>query len=602
MRKVALDCEYNQQYELLLTVIDEEVFVGVSETLVERLLSLIDEGVLFIGHNIKADVKVIYKNTGILIRNVFCTMVAFQILVGGAMKGNKKISASLKSLVSIFFDVELDKEEQSGFMTKYDLEFTPEQMAYALGDTKYLIQLHEILSAKLVDNKLKKDFSEAFRLDMEVLPILAQMEVRGCKVDPVKLQILKERWTVLMEEQRVQCHKELLRIGIEPVSGTFVMKRKKIPCIVMYEFNLNSAPQMLQLFNSFGIKPPIDKKKNRPSFGKEILAKWQIANKTVLDPFLTSYRKYKGYSKLLRTYVYKLTENDTIHTTYKQCFTATHRFSSARGQGSKKWTEAFGYIHETNLQNIPTGEEGKKLMECFCKPHEDWLVFCSDMASAELRIAAACSDDPVILTNFTGEGDFHSTLATESYKIIHGIDDPMFVVYPDGGELEKFRSLHKRVNFGILYGAGWHRIAEVLGVSDEIAKRCFNAISAKIAKLMVYLKTKQAYARKHKVVFSNSITNRFKMEPNMQQTANHEFQSTNADAMRLALILIDQHIREHRTRARVINTIHDSVIGYIHKDENPDFIKEYMAYGLEYFLQGKLKGGADIKLAEYWKK
>ncbi|NJL81217.1 MAG: hypothetical protein HC917_24930, partial [Richelia sp. SM2_1_7] len=175
---------------------------------------------------------------------------------------------------------------------------------------------------------------------------------------------------------------------------------------------------------------------------------------------------------------------------------------------------------------------------------EGYVLGISDLSGAELRLAADYSKDRVLVDNFNAGGDFHSELASCSWRIMTKDDTPISKKYHP-----EFRDKHKQVNFGIIYGATHTRIAEVLGIELDMAKQCFEEIKQKVPVLMNYLKKNQIKAKNNGFLIGKLGRIAYKL--NATQAANFEIQNANAEAMKIALRKIYNYIKLHNLDAYI---------------------------------------------------
>jgi DNA polymerase-1 len=158
---------------------------------------------------------------------------------------------------------------------------------------------------------------EASILDIEskLIPILADMEIRGVVLDTKKLEEIGER---------IARDIKAAEIEIFEVTGEF--------------FNINSPKQVAELlFGKLGITPT---KKNKTGYSVDTEVLEEIAKEYDVARLILEHRTL---SKLQSTYVealLKVADKKThrVHTTYGQLGAATGRMNS----------------NDPNLQNIPT--------------------------------------------------------------------------------------------------------------------------------------------------------------------------------------------------------------------------------------------------------
>jgi DNA polymerase I-like protein with 3'-5' exonuclease and polymerase domains len=236
--------------------------------------------------------------------------------------------------------------------------------------------------------------------------------------------------------------------------------------------------------------------------------------------------------------------------------------------------------------------------------YEDEGIVHVSKHKAELRIAGDLSKDKLLLDNFNAGGDFHSELASCSWQVICQDRNEEYKPINKGNNPKwldsDFRTIHKQVNFGLLYGCSAKRIAEVLHISIELAKKCETAIKKKVVILMKYLKKQQDTASRTGLLI-NPYTNRRKHELSATEASNWQIQSTNAEAMKIALYEIYWHIKNNKIDGWIINTVHDSVVVCLNENTDATFIKDIVADSLGLFLKD-IKGEADLSIAKYWKK
>jgi ribonuclease D len=101
---------------------------------------LADGAVRKVFHAADYDIRCLYRDFGIKINGLFDTMIACQFL------GEEKVG--LADILNKYFDVQLDKRYQRADWSKRPLE--EGMVRYAAEDTRYLLQLTELLEAQLV--------------------------------------------------------------------------------------------------------------------------------------------------------------------------------------------------------------------------------------------------------------------------------------------------------------------------------------------------------------------------------------------------------------------------------------------------------------------
>jgi DNA polymerase I-like protein with 3'-5' exonuclease and polymerase domains len=622
---IYIDGEWNKHTQLLCItwLLDDSnygVILGNDVNLIPFLQKYIDEGYTFVGHNIKSDVLVIYENTGILLTKTFDTMIATQQLYNGhTITGKKKKSIpqweqdyededeipqgkkekpigfyTYANIVDRICGVKLSKDLQTTWLDKFDYELTEEEKEYCLNDVKYLPKIREVLSKSIE----KCGLSKSFEIDMKVLPVLTKIESKGMLIDVPKWRELVVKWQERLDTitQKLFTILDSLGYGYK----TIEVRGIKNPVEVTVYINFNSSQQVKAIFNHFGVALPIDSKTGKDSTNQGLLATMNIQNPdNILSEFIVKFIELKKTAKLISSFGTKLLDNlrngKTLHTEYSIAFTATGRLSS-KGNKIRPYT--------TNVQNIPAKtKDGKDIMECVIAP-DGYNVVSVDLSGAELRLAGSLSQDPLVLDSFNKGIDFHSALASASWEAIckwKGIEyEPISKKNNPKWQDGDFRTIHKGVNFGILYGATAKRVSEVLQIPNSVATEAYNAIKATIPKLMQYLKDTQDKAKKEGKITS-PYTGRYAFNVGATQASNWQMQASNGEIMKLALIELDAYITTNNLDAWIVNTVHDSAVLYVKEDIDPIFAKDIMAKNLGAFLTG-LNGESDMAIDVCWRK
>lgn len=576
-----------------------------------------------IAHNAKFDASFLYAKYRLTLKNWFCTLLASQILDNRPDAPSHSLVSALDRYLGISLaETSYKKVMQRSFIgLKKDAQISMAQYKYAGDDTKYLKELSEIQIKKAKRLRLDTIIREENRL----LPVIVKMEVEGCLIDVNNWRKeINGSWEGKVNELEQKLDSQLRKLSKEfpQLRGKYTRQRKKQSLQVLDLFgghtvisntnegniNYDSQSQILELFKVLNLSTP-ENKYGKPSVDENSLKTYTNENPTspILD-FIETLLEYREFRKLISTYgetfLAKLDKRNCIHTHYTQCRTATGRLSS----------------HAPNLQNIPSRGVGKVLRQFFiAKPHHK-LITC-DMNSAEVAIAADYSQEPLLLNSILNGEDMHSKLATVSFSIIFGekvviskSEEPMTI---QGHEFipDKLRTDHKSVLFAKFYKAGKTRIYQVLAkyinlIYDkpeerlEVAGKVSRALDAQMPKLTAYLSKiiKQAnqkgYLRGSKL---GRIRN-FKDDV-YGEAANFPIQNTNAEAMKIALIKIDDYLSENRY-GRIVMNIHDEVVVEAkeeHVEEVAENVQRIMSEALSFFLK-TVKGGASAKINYYWEK
>lgn len=263
---------------------------------------------------------------------------------------------------------------------------------------------------------------------------------------------------------------------------------------------------------------------------------------------------YRAKSKLLGTYVMPMIEmrdeQSRIHGSFHVSGTRTGRLASSK----------------PNLQNIPGDAKHAYVSRWGAKG----MLLQADYSQIELRVAASWFGEPQMVKAYVDGLDLHALTAQD----ISGLPPEQYKVL-DEKTKKGWRTRAKRINFGILYGAGPPALRKTLkkdGVfiteeeSKDLIRKYFETRpglkagldrTMELARKQGYLETYTGRRRRLPEVFAsdNSIVSRA-----LRQSTNFPIQSGASDMTLLSLILIDDALREYGMESILMLTVHDSII------------------------------------------
>ena len=258
-----------------------------------------------------------------------------------------------------------------------------------------------------------------------------------------------------------------------------------------------------------------------------------------------------------------------LYSTFRLAGTATGRLSSGGAEGSAG----------INLQQIPRDKRFKRLIVA----REGYTLAELDYSQIELRVAAHLADEPTMLGIYRNCGDIH----TRTAQAVTGKSE---VTKVD-------RTKAKAVNFGFLYGMGagsfkdYARDSYGVCLSEEEAveyrKRFFGLYSA----LPVWHKRTKESAIKNGYVDTLFGRRRYldglkyggvsEKSAALRQAVNTIVQSVASDMMILALGLIHRLVVRGQYDARIVATVHDSVLLEI-AEEGAEQVAQKAKYIMEH--------------------
>lgn len=487
------------------------------------------EQILKVGQNIKYDMEVLYHYGVTLKGRMFDTMIAHYLIRPDQRHGMDELAATLLHYQTIpIEDLIGPKGKHQKSMRDVDITVVSE---YACEDADVTLRLKNVLEPMLNDVGADRLFWE---IEMPLVPVLAQMELHGIRLDSQSLHETSLQFTRRMQE---------IEQTIYQLAGE--------------SFNISSPKQVGDIL--FGKLAVIDKPKKTKT-GQYVTSEEVLQQLAGRHEIVEKILAYRGLKKLLSTYVDVLPtlvnpRTGHIHTSFNQTITATGRLSSS----------------DPNLQNIPVrGEDGKEIRKAFI-PDEGCLFFSADYSQIELRVMAHLSGDQQMIEAFREGRDIHAATAAKIYR------KPMEEVTRDE------RNKAKRANFGIIYGITVFGLAERLDIDRTEAKQLIDGYFETFPQVKEYMEQAKAKAREYG--YAETISGRRRYLPDInshnatvrgfaeRNAINAPIQGSAADIIKMAMIRIHQRFEEARLRSKMILQVHDELNFSVFPEEQKEVEK-----------------------------
>lgn len=414
-----------------------------------------------------------------------------------------------------------------------------------------LAQKQEDLLKQLKDEGLDDLYTS---IEKPLIYILFGMEVEGIAIDASVLNAIDEQITSRMDETaaRIYQHADM-------------------------EFNINSPKQLAEvLYTGLGLKTTGKKK----STSAEVLEKMADQH-----PIISDLLEYRKLSKIKSTYIEGLKKHigpdQKIHTTFHQTMTQTGRLSSS----------------EPNLQNISIrNEEGKEIRKAFIAP-EGTVLLSADYSQIELRMLAHMAKEEAMMDAFNHDEDIHTRTATLIFDCPkEEVDDAK-------------RRAAKTVNFGIVYGQTEFGLASQLDISRMEAREFMNSYFSKYPAIHRYMNGLIESCQEKGYVETMFHRRRFIPEINDKNFMTREFgkraamnapiQGSAADLIKIAMIKVDQAMKEAGVASKMLLQIHDELIFLVPKEEL-ETMKTLVKETMEQAVQLDVPLKADLAYGPSW--
>lgn len=468
-----------------------------------------------IGQNIKYDLEVLRNYGVVLAGKMFDTMIAHYLINPELHHNMDYMAEVLLHYQTIHID-ELIGPKGKGQKSMRDLA-PIDIYEYAAEDADVTLKLRNILIDKLKEAEVENLF---YDIEMPLMPVLAEMEIGGVRIDT---ESLKETSKVLTNRM-IEIEKRIYELAGE-------------------EFNIASPKQVGDILFS---KLKITDKPKKTKTGQFVTSEEVLQQLKGKSEIVADILEHRGLKKLLGTYVDNLPtlinpRTGHIHTSFNQTITATGRLSSS----------------DPNLQNIPVrGEDGKEIRKAFI-PEDGCLFFSADYSQIELRVMAHLSGDKNMIEAFREGYDIHAATAAKIYK-------------EDIKEVSRDqRTKAKRANFGIIYGITVFGLAERLDITRDEAKQLIDGYFETFPQVKDYMETAKEQARKQGYVetlfhrrrylpdiYSHNATVRGFAERN---AINAPIQGTAADIIKVAMVRIFNRFKTEHIRSKMILQVHDEL-------------------------------------------
>lgn len=499
-----------------------------------------DENITFIWHNGKFDCGRLKYLCNLDARIAEDTMLKHYCAIN-----EKRGTHGLKDLGQLYlqapaWDDELDKIKRDyckqhkmrlgDFM--YDDIPTSVLIPYMQRDCIATMRLYHVF------NKLGRPEAEfIYRKLIEASNVYMRMELAGVRLDVDYLEELEYE----LEKELKEANKHLDEVASrtwDPMEYSADTKAKVKP---NEKFNIKSPKQlkwMLQRVLGYAV-PSTDAATIEMLIDE--VESGVITNPAAKD-FLEAISSVRKNSKYMDTYVQGMREcvcrDMRIRGTFNLHGTETGRLSSSN----------------PNMQNVP---RDKKIKNLLCAT-PGYTLLQLDYSQAELRVLALLSGDPWLIKVYQDGKDLHDAVATDMFG-------PNFN--------KEQRVMAKTINFGIAYGRGPGSIAQTFKKSLSEARAIIDKWYKPMPQVKAWLNERRAMARKGEpcvtpfgrerhFVITNEELNHIQNE-----YINTPIQSTASDFTMFSLIEIDKFLRENNLDAKIVTTVHDSIILEVRDDK-----------------------------------
>jgi DNA polymerase-1 len=516
-----------------------------------------DDSVLKVGQNLKYDMTVLARH-GISITPFDDTIVmSFDLDAGQSLAGHGMDEAARTHLghsCISFKDVVGSGKNQISFAEAQLDKAT----AYAGEDADVTLRLWNVFKPRLHQEGATRIYE---LVDRPLVPVIAQMEHAGIKVDREHLSRLSAEFTAGIAALETEIH------GLAGQS-----------------FAIGSTQQLgAILFDKMGLKGGKKGKSGAYSTDVTILEKLKAEGSEISGKVL----EWRQLSKLKSTYTDALQsqinkDSGRVHTSYSLTGAQTGRLSST----------------DPNLQNIPIRTEvGRQIRHAFVAEPGN-VILAADYSQIELRLAAHMADVPALKEAFLAGQDIHSRTAQELF-----------------GEVNRdTRGRAKTINFAILYGISRWGLASRLEIGADEAQDMISRYYERFPGISVYIN--ETLEKVRATGFTETLFGRKTWFPRIRAPIQHErqgaeraainapIQGTSADIIKRAMVRMGPALeRAGLSEVKMLLQVHDELVFELPQGDveaASSVIRKTMAEAAEPAVKLSVPLGVEIGTGPSW--
>ena len=330
------------------------------------------------------------------------------------------------------------------------------------------------------------------------------------------------------------------------------------------EFNPNSVIQLRKLLFDFANLEPtgIKTEKGEHSTNSEVLEKLSLQHE-IPRLILDVRKKTKIKNTYLDKIIPQLDRDGHLRTNFNLHGTTSGRLSSSG---------------KLNMQQIPRDDPIVKGCIHASPGHK---IVAMDLTTAEVYVAAVLADDIELQDVFRSGGNFHSTIAHKVFRL----DCPIEEV---ADKYTTYRQAAKAVTFGIMYGAGPHKIAEQVTkdggrMSVDEARQVIKEYFGAFWKLEEWIESQKKLILKNGSIYSHFgrkrrlpdvlSDNKGVQGHAVRSGLNFLVQSAASDINLIGAIEAHARIKAKGMKSKIFALVHDSVLAEVPIEE----VEEYSA-------------------------
>jgi len=511
-----LDPHVDRVLLIQLGTSDRQLLVDATAVGPETIAEVFASERLVVMHNATFDLKMLWSTYGdradLAAARVADTQVSEQLLRNGRKTDVVMQGYGLKALAERYAGMELDKTIRQGFYGIRSVEeLSAAELYYAARDVE---ATWKVFAQQLPE--LERDgLLRVSGVEGGAAPAFAQLEWKGLAIEPDAWRAQVQAAQAQVEQFRRELDWELREVADRDLFGATTL-------------NYDDDAEVLDALDKLGVSVGSVRHKVLMAAGHAAAAA------------LAGYREQR---KVVSTYgegflAHRHETTGRIHPRFKALGAGTGRAACS----------------DPNLQNIPAGSAFRS---CFRAPAGRKLIT-ADYATAELRILAEMSEDPVFVEAFHRGEDLHARVARR-----------VFGAEVSKTENPELRERAKAVSFGLVYGMSATGLAQQLDIPESRAEELLEAYFRAFPRIRAFLRDSAQSALRRG--FAETLTGRRLWFTDMRREGKDEaaltrlaknmpIQGSSADMTKLAMGRMVRRFHEEGIDAFLVNMVHDELV------------------------------------------
>jgi DNA polymerase-1 len=364
-------------------------------------------------------------------------------------------------------------------------------------------------------------------LELQLVPVLADMELVGVAVDAAALEELSRR-----------------------LAGKLHNLEREMAEAVGHEVNPRSPRWLGELlYEELGLEG--SRKTSSGRYSTDALALEALAGQ---HPVVERIVEHRRLSRLKDAYADSLPglvnpQTGRLHTSFSQVSASSGRVVS----------------REPNLQNIPVRTElGREIRKAFVADGSGLgitgptVLLSADYSQIELRVLAHVTGEPALREAFQKGEDVHTQAAARLYDV------------PPDEVTAEMRRVGKLLNYGVIYGMTGYRLALEAGIDRKEATRFVRRHREQYTAMRAYFERTLREAEEKGYVETPmgrrrylpdlESKNRQRREAARRAAENMPNQGMVAEIIKLAMVRVHTQLREEGMASRMLLQVHDELL------------------------------------------